>query len=118
MNNRRPFELWEAGDSTQTLPWYAAYNAVKHDRETEFSQARLEHLFDSIAAVAIMLQAQFGTDRVQLGSLTCVASPVWSIKEYYIAPFALWHSQGGLRETEHEYRQRAGALWSKVNVAL
>jgi hypothetical protein len=37
--------------STHTLPWYAAYNAVKHNRHHEFRKALLENLVNSLAGL-------------------------------------------------------------------
>lgn len=56
----KPFSNWSEGATTETLPWYAAYNAVKHDRGGNFTQANLKNLMDSIAAIHILLEAQYG----------------------------------------------------------
>ena len=34
-----PFRGWDASHPTQSLPWYDAYNAAKHDRESHFDKA-------------------------------------------------------------------------------
>jgi hypothetical protein len=49
-----PFEEWTSVSPTQSLPWYNAYNAVKHHREGKFSQATLENLLSAMAALHIM----------------------------------------------------------------
>src|SRR3984957_18024538 len=42
----RPFAGWgSSGKPTQDLAWYDAYNAVKHNRESEFARATLGHAF-------------------------------------------------------------------------
>lgn len=51
-----PFEPWR----TNGLPWYEAYNKVKHDREEELGRATLGHVIDAMAAVSIMVFVQFG----------------------------------------------------------
>jgi hypothetical protein len=57
----RPFAAWGLlGTPTKELPWYDSYNQVKHDRETSFGRAKLRHVFDAVAANAIMVAAQFG----------------------------------------------------------
>lgn len=57
-----PFRLWSPnGNPTQDIPWYDAYNAVKHDRESEFEKATLQHLFEALSACYIMVVAQYGT---------------------------------------------------------
>jgi hypothetical protein len=53
---RTPFSAWAAGE---TLPWYNAYNATKHDRLFEFRAATFEHLLDACCGVLVMLSAQF-----------------------------------------------------------
>lgn len=116
LNNRRPFDSWDALLPSKSIAWYDAYNAVKHDRESDFPKARLEHLIDSIAAVAILLVAQFGPDRVRLGSMALTFSHEWQLDDYYIAPFALRHSEDGLAETEADHRARTEALCSRVDV--
>lgn len=58
--DRRPFEGWDSTRPTQSLPWYDAYNSIKHDRERNFAKASLQHAIDSVAACAVMLHAQFG----------------------------------------------------------
>lgn len=57
----RPFERWgTTGQPTQELPWYDAYNHVKHNRESAFPRASLLAAFEAVSACAIMLCAEFG----------------------------------------------------------
>ena len=57
-----PFRDWgSSGKPTQDLKWYEAYNAVKHDRETEFERATLRHVFEAVSACFVMVAAQFGS---------------------------------------------------------
>lgn len=85
----RPFAGWGRGSGpTDDLPWYAAYNAVKHNREQEFAQANLAHAFQAMSACAILLKAQFG--RWGLGRETDLArffdftdTPTWPLAECY-----------------------------------
>jgi hypothetical protein len=55
-----PFSSWDASKPTESLSWYSAYNAVKHDRESNFSRATLREAITSVAAAYIMVFAQFG----------------------------------------------------------
>jgi hypothetical protein len=55
---RKPFVAWKSGNP---LPWYQAYNATKHDRHLEFTQATFEHLLDATCGLLSVLSAQFGT---------------------------------------------------------
>jgi hypothetical protein len=56
----RPFENWSSDSPTQSIPWYDAYNKTKHNREQELSSASLMYAIESISALLILLQAQFG----------------------------------------------------------
>ena len=89
-----PFRRWGTSEATtQDLPWYGAYNAVKHNRETHFGKASLEHAFDAVSACVIMMAAQFGlhelihksSDLQELFQLA--AAPIWPLGEVYIYPY-------------------------------
>jgi hypothetical protein len=54
-----PFDSW-ATATFAPLPWYSAYNKVKHDREREFPRATLENMVNAMAAVHVLIVAQFG----------------------------------------------------------
>jgi hypothetical protein len=57
----RPFENWKlSATPTKDLKWYDAYNAVKHDRETQFELSTLENAFLAVSGVVVMMAAQFG----------------------------------------------------------
>jgi hypothetical protein len=56
---RTPFAAWNAGAQ---LPWYAAYNATKHDRRAIFHHANFEQTLDAVAGLLVLLSAQFHTD--------------------------------------------------------
>ena len=56
-----PFGAWTSEEPTQSLPWYEAYNAVKHDR-AELHQATLCHVVQAVAALHILLCAQWGPE--------------------------------------------------------
>lgn len=87
-----PFAGWgSTGKPTQDLKWYDAYNAVKHDRETEFERATLRHAFEAVSACVIMIAAQFGMPG--LGHETQTTAffhlshlPAWPPSESYILP--------------------------------
>ncbi len=80
-----PFRGWgSTGKATQELAWYDAYNAVKHNRESEFERSTLRHVFEAVSACFIMMVAQFG----ERGSFFYISSrPDWPISDVYIAPF-------------------------------
>ncbi len=56
----RPFAGWDTSAPTSSLPFYDAYNAVKHDRQKEFQRASLELAMAAVAACLILTVAQFG----------------------------------------------------------
>ncbi|HTV67607.1 MAG TPA: hypothetical protein VMF90_03625 [Rhizobiaceae bacterium] len=89
----KPFAGWgSTGAPTQELKWYDAYNAVKHNRETEFARATLGHAFDAVSACAIMLAAQFGLsdglgERSEVRDFFAISAPRWPWSEVYISPY-------------------------------
>jgi hypothetical protein len=56
-----PFEEWDASNPTQSLNWYSAYNSAKHDRGGNFHCATLGATINAIAAVHILLEAQYSS---------------------------------------------------------
>ncbi|SKD06717.1 hypothetical protein SAMN05660461_3531 [Chitinophaga ginsengisegetis] len=52
----KPFEEWGTSNS---LPWYRAYNASKHDRKEEFKQANFENLLNAVTGLLVLLTSQF-----------------------------------------------------------
>ena len=87
-----PFADWDAAQPTQSLVWYDAYNAVKHDREKNFENAQLGHAFQAVSACAILLAAQFGRhsspERHPAHQiLQFEQTPEWSPKDAYIPPY-------------------------------
>lgn len=57
-----PFAKWDKENSTKSLPWYRAYNAVKHNRGDNIVEANFEHALDAVAALHILLEAQYGIE--------------------------------------------------------
>lgn len=84
-----PYRAWTADKPTQSLPWYDAYNAVKHDREQNFSKSTLLHVLHAMAALHIILCAQWGPSifvmhRQNYPSPFVLSEvPEWSIGEFY-----------------------------------
>ena len=86
----RPFAGWGASDApTKELPWYDAYNAVKHSRSENFAKGTLEHAFSAVSACAAMVFAQVGRSQAFLrgsgleGFLSIEAAPNWNYGEVY-----------------------------------
>ncbi|MFS8044031.1 hypothetical protein ACI7CM_22920 [Xanthobacter sp. AM33] len=85
----QPFSGWTQESPTRSLTWYDAYNRVKHDREGDFSSARLDHAFAAVTACVIMLAAQW-TPSIGLGGRSDLSSffrfvemPSWAPRESY-----------------------------------
>ena len=53
----QPFAKWATNDS---LPWYKAYNDVKHNRSQNFKLASLKNLLDAISGLLSIIHAQVG----------------------------------------------------------
>lgn len=53
---RKPFANWSSGSA---LPWYVAYNTVKHNRQEHFAEANFLHLTDAVSALSALIGAQF-----------------------------------------------------------
>lgn len=90
-----PFKKWTIPDKgqKQCLPWYDAYNAIKHDRERKFANAKLIHAISSVTACFVMLCAQYGNDFVKTGAAAesvffrLVEAPKWAPSEIYVPAF-------------------------------
>ncbi len=48
----RPWENWEAEESPY---WWRAYNNVKHERNTHFKEANLQHALNALGGLLILL---------------------------------------------------------------
>lgn len=98
----KPFAGWTP-NTTGTLPWYDDYNATKHGREQSFARATLKSMVDAIAAVYVMVRAQFGRFSYQRSGerhpekepldeqdeFRVLASPAWALEEHYPPPTCL-----------------------------
>jgi hypothetical protein len=79
---------------TRSLPWYAAYNATKHNRESNLRDATLEHVITAMCAAYVMLVAQFGPEVPKIGRHSAPVSwlfqidafPDWPVEEFYVPP--------------------------------
>jgi hypothetical protein len=84
----QPFSGWSRADPTRSLPWYAAYNGVKHNREGEFESGTLQCAFQAVSACIALMVAQFGPTalNVELSSTVSLTFPDWPIGEMYVSP--------------------------------
>ncbi len=96
---RVPFRKWKPmkPGEKQHLPWFDAYNAIKHDRERHFTEAKLEHALNAVAACFVMLCAQYGWDFAKQGEAAegaffrLIEAPRWEPSEIYVPPFGTAH---------------------------
>ncbi|MBB3408746.1 hypothetical protein FHT87_002649 [Rhizobium sp. BK316] len=59
-----PFRGWSTPATTQSLPWYDAYNKTKHDKKNHFADATLQHCIEAVAANVALFCARFGPYRL------------------------------------------------------
>jgi hypothetical protein len=86
----QPFLGWRVDCPTQSLKWYDAYNAVKHDREGNFDRATLQHAMEAVCACFVMIHAQFGYGVTSRGAghdvqkfFLLTGQPSWAFEDYY-----------------------------------
>ncbi|MDR6827196.1 hypothetical protein J2X48_000914 [Bosea sp. BE271] len=103
LNPISPFKDWDAAMPTKSISWYDAYNAVKHDREGSFHRASVDAALQSVAAVWILIAAQFGLNGTRgVNDLTryfdLVSAPLWPISEVYTYGYDGFTEQAGPRD--------------------
>jgi hypothetical protein len=87
-----PFVYWQAQQPTKSLPWYNAYNKVKHDREVSFPEATLRRAIDAVTACFVLISAQHGLDFARMGEdgarefFQLEKAPSWDFTECYVPP--------------------------------
>ena len=107
-----PFDNWDSSNPTISLPWYAAYNKTKHDREGNLNVATLENAVKAVGAAVVMFYAQFGCRSVR-GRFD-QSSVVWQIfnvtpklqvyeKEFYIPKVELNAGTNGSPMTSRDW---------------
>lgn len=90
-----PFQEW-SGTEYRPLSWYQAYNSVKHNRNTHFSEANLENAIMALAAVQVILFSQFfvcSLDRFRVtGSYNQMSSGFYSsdANPFQVSPPNSW----------------------------
>lgn len=86
-----PFNNWNPENPTKSLEWYNTYNKIKHDREKEFHNSRIQALVNSISACFVMLIAQYGElpiiNEMLKNYWRVDKSPDWSMEEKYTKPY-------------------------------
>lgn len=82
----RPFAAWATRGS---LPWYKAYNDVKHNRWQKFLSANLKNLLDAICGLLCIIHSQIGDSVQQVTKSELYFSsddPEVSIRSFTIIP--------------------------------
>ena len=83
-----PFKEWDAARPTHSLNWYAAYNAIKHDREGSFHMANLGMVLLSMAALYVMQCAQWGPGAYGFGGrrspFFVETASTWDPGDFYV----------------------------------
>lgn len=80
----RPFAGWATGGTK--LPWYDAYNAVKHNREVDFSLATLANAIDAVCGLIVIAYAQDGPKVIDLhlpAVFHVTLNPSWEPQHWY-----------------------------------
>jgi hypothetical protein len=87
-----PFAAWAIAGSG-SLSWFQDHHAVKHGREQSLDKATLGNTIEAVAAVFIMLRAQFGYPGLVEASMVLPADefvitkePTWTDADGYLPP--------------------------------
>src|SRR5262249_38508514 len=96
-----PFAQWSSQSQSKSLPWYDAYNAVKHDREKQLHCATLQYAIEAVVACIVMLEAQYHPVPAWHGHLghffRFEKRPQWFDREKYLPPVREpWHPGQGI----------------------
>ena len=54
-----PFENWKKKEPSKSIPWYYAYNQIKHNIDANFHLATLENCINAIAANIILFAVRY-----------------------------------------------------------
>lgn len=77
-----PFSCFNTGKSPR---WYQKYNSVKHSREQNFDVATLNNCMRAVAAILVLLYAQFGPYCIETNEKQGFYVEV--LEDYYQFPF-------------------------------
>ena len=114
-----PFKDWAEDRPTQSLTWYDAYNSFKHDRSGNLEKATFKHLIESVAAIHVLLEAQYGLgmyDKLTgYGFITVFATssaPSWTPDELF-APLILGEEE--MTSKQIAWKQSDIGYFEKMN---
>lgn len=89
---REPYRGWQASEPSKSLPWYDAYNKLKHEKLLGSEAGSMRHSLDGICAYMALFLAVFGdggrlvAGGVDLSYFGVVRRPRWSVLEVYFEP--------------------------------
>lgn len=66
-----PFEKWSVDEPSKSIPWYYAYNQLKHNIDKNFYLATLENCINAIAANIILFAARYSIRYIYGKDDTC-----------------------------------------------
>lgn len=118
-----PFKNWNDQNPTKSLPWYDAYNQVKHHKDSSFHLATLENCINAIAANIIMFAIRYSPTMLYSENDVCsnlvrnsLDFRVEDSQDFYIPVFEGVRSYSGVfsqsldfpnkTKIEHVYDQR------------
>ena len=81
----QPFAGWAAENP---LPWYRAYNDVKHNRRQSFHLASIKNLLDAIGGLLCIIHAQIGND-VQMAFASNIYIQADGVEEVNVRSFKI-----------------------------
>lgn len=89
-----PFVNWDGSAPTKSLPWYDAYNMVKHDRDENFKLGSMKNAMSALAALYVVIGAQFGFHDLQyMGDFRDLyrleTMPAWTVGDTHGSPDVL-----------------------------
>jgi hypothetical protein len=116
-----PFTHWRTDCPTTSLPWYDAYNKVKHDREGHFDTATLECALTAVAGCFVMLCAQYGWDFAlqdkagERAFFQLIRAPNWPVGERYVPPFGTTYTARPYQFPKIKSRRLSGGAGKRIN---
>lgn len=97
-----PFKGWDRNAPSVSLPWFDAYNQLKHNKETSRTSATMKNALDAAAGFYVLTFSVFG-EQMFTNSFSeqfffqFVSRPNWKIEERY---FPLESEQWSVREIQ------------------
>ena len=80
----KPFDNWDESKPAQSLPWWDAYNSIKHGRVINMKEANLENVLKSLMALYLleMLLYKKIADKMNVIDIFPHKSKLFAIKDW------------------------------------